>query len=333
MKDQAGMQPEEAMKKTMQEVSVIIPNFNGKHYLEICLEALASQTVGWFSVYVVDNGSTDGSVEWLKAKHPLVQVIALEKNFGFCRAVNEGIKASKTPYVILLNNDTKVHPDFIEEMIAGIRRHKNCFSGQAKMIQYHDRSRIDDAGNLYNALGWAFARGKGVDVQKYSREEKIFTCCAGAAIYRRKLLLEMGGFDEEHFAYLEDMDVGYRARIWGYENWYFPNAVVYHVGSGTTGSQYNQFKTRYSSRNNVYLVYKNMPFGQIVLNFPFLAVGFTVKFLFFLRKGLGREYLAGIKNGLQLCRKEKKVKFESKNIINYLKIQRELWANIGKRLK
>ncbi|HIX58535.1 MAG TPA: glycosyltransferase, partial [Candidatus Blautia gallistercoris] len=77
----------------MQEVSVIIPNFNGKHYLEICLEALASQTVGWFSVYVVDNGSTDGSVEWLKAKHPLVQVIALEKNFGFCRAVNEGIKA------------------------------------------------------------------------------------------------------------------------------------------------------------------------------------------------------------------------------------------------
>lgn len=321
------------MKRTMKEVSVVIPNFNGLQYLEVCMKALANQTVGGFPIYVVDNGSTDGSLEWLKANCPLVQRIALEENFGFCRAVNEGIKVCRTPYVILLNNDTKIHPEFVEEMTAGIKRHKKSFSCQAKMIQYHDRSRIDDAGNYYNALGWAFARGKGADVSKYNKEEKIFASCGGAAIYRREILEEIGLFDEEHFAYLEDLDVGYRARIRGYENWYLPGAIVYHVGSGTTGSRYNQFKIRYSSRNNIYLIYKNMPLGQIIVNFPFLLVGFGAKFIFFLRQGFGREYLAGIKNGFQLCRKERKVKFQWQNLRNYLKIQWELWMNIGKRLK
>lgn len=321
------------MKRTMQEVSVVIPNYNGLQYLEVCMEALENQTVGGFPIIVVDNGSTDGSLEWLRAHHPLVQQISLAENFGFCRAVNEGILASRTTYVILLNNDTKVHPEFVEEMVAGMKRHKKSFSCQAKMIQYYDRSRIDDAGNYYNALGWAYARGKGADVQKYHKEEKIFAACGGAAIYRKKLFEELGYFDEEHFAYLEDLDVGYRARIQGYENWYLPRATVFHVGSGTTGSRYNQFKIRYSSRNNIYLIYKNMPVGQIILNFPLLVAGFAVKFVFFFRKGFGREYLAGIKNGFEICKKERKVKFQMKNMKNYLRIQGELWANIGKRLK
>ena len=97
---------------------------------------------------------------------------------------------------------------------------------------------------------------KGKDIHTYEKEEKIFASCAGAAIYRKKIFDELGYFDEEHFAYLEDMDVGYRARIYGYENWYAPDAMVYHVGSGTSGSRYNQFKIRYSSRNNIYLIYK-----------------------------------------------------------------------------
>ena len=92
------------------------------------------------------------------------------------------------------------------------------------MIQFHDRDRLDDAGNYYCALGWAYARGKGKDIHTYEKEEKIFASCAGAAIYRKKIFDELGYFDEEHFAYLEDMDVGYRARIYGYENWYAPDA-------------------------------------------------------------------------------------------------------------
>ncbi len=313
------------------EVSVIIPNFNGIAFLDTVLNSLEGQSMNDFEVILVDNGSTDGSCSFTAANYPWVHILELPDNFGFCRAVNEGIRASKAPYVLLLNNDTEVTENFVEEMLAAIKRHRNAFSCGAKMVQYHDRDRLDDAGNYYCALGWSFARGRGRDIHAFEKEEKIFAACAGAAIYRKKILDQIGLFDEEHFAYLEDVDIGYRARIYGYENWYAPEAVVYHVGSGTSGSRYNQFKTRYSSRNNVYLVYKNMPFLQILLNLPFLAAGFMVKFLFFAVKGMGREYLAGIKNGFSISRRERKVPFTLKHLKNYCRIQLELWRNILRR--
>lgn len=314
------------------EVSVIIPNFNGIAFLDTVLNSLEGQSMNDFEVILVDNGSTDGSCSFTAANYPWVHILELPDNFGFCRAVNEGIRASKAPYVLLLNNDTEVTENFVEEMLAAIKRHRKAFSCGARMVQYHDRDRLDDAGNYYCALGWSFARGRGRDIHTFEKEEKVFAACAGAAIYRKKILEQIGLFDEEHFAYLEDVDIGYRARIYGYENWYAPEAVVYHVGSGTSGSRYNQFKTRYSSRNNVYLVYKNMPFLQILLNLPFLAAGFAIKFLFFAVKGMGREYLAGIKNGFSISRKEKKVPFQWKHLKNYARIQIELWVNILRRL-
>lgn len=315
----------------MEEVSVIIPNYNGIAYLDGVLSTLERQTMKNYEVILVDNGSTDGSSAFVIANYPWVHLIELPENFGFCKAVNEGILASRAPYVLLLNNDTEVEPDFLEEMTAAIRRHKKAFSCAARMVQFHDRDRLDDAGNYYCALGWSYARGKGKDIHTYEKEEKIFAACGGAAIYRRKILNRIGLFDEEHFAYLEDTDIGYRARIYGYENWYAPKAVVYHIGSGTTGSRYNHFKTRYSSRNNIYLIYKNMPLLQILLNLPFLAAGFAVKFLFFAFKGMGREYLAGIKNGFQISSKGRKVPLSPKNLPHYCRIQIELWVNIIRR--
>lgn len=313
------------------EVSVIIPNFNGLAYLEGVLSGLERQSMKNFEVILVDNGSTDGSCAFVAAQYSWVHIIELSENFGFSRAVNEGIKAARAPYVLLLNNDTEVEPDFLKEMTEGLQRHKKAFSCQAKMIQFHDREKMDDGGNYYCALGWAFAGGKGKAAERYDKEKKIFSSCAGAAIYRKKIFEKIGYFDDEHFAYLEDLDVGYRARIYGYENWYIPGAVVYHVGSGTSGSRYNQFKIRYSSRNNIYMIYKNMPFLQIILNLPFLLVGFGTKILFFCLKGYGREYLAGIKNGFQLSVKGRKVPFSLKHFPAYCKIQWELWVNIFRR--
>ena len=315
------------------EVSVVIPNFNGIAFLDSVLASLEGQTLSNFEVILVDNGSTDGSCSFVTANYPWVHLIELSENFGFCGAVNAGIRAAKAPYVLLLNNDTEVKEDFVEEMLAAIRRHKNAFSCGARMVQYHDRDRLDDVGNYYCALGWSFARGRGKDIHAYETEDKIFSACAGAAIYRKKIIEKIGYFDEEHFAYLEDTDIGYRARIYGYENWYAPKAIVYHVGSGTSGSRYNQFKTRYSSRNNIYLIYKNMPLLQIILNLPFLAVGFLIKFLFFAVKGMGKEYAAGIKNGFSISMKNKKVPFRIKHLPNYCKIQLELWINIIRRCR
>lgn len=315
----------------MQEVSVIIPNFNGMAYLEGVLSSLERQSLSNFEVIVVDNGSTDGSCAFIASNYPWVHIVELGENFGFSKAVNVGIHAARAPYVLLLNNDTEVEKDFLKKMTEALKCHKHAFSCQAKMIQFHDRNKMDDGGNYYSALGWAFARGKGKPEEKFNKEKKIFSTCAGAAIYRKKLFDKIGYFDDEHFAYLEDLDVGYRARIYGYENWYTPEAVVYHVGSGTSGSRYNQFKIRYSSRNNVYMIYKNMPLLQILLNLPFLAVGFGIKILFFYMKGFGREYLAGIKNGFQLSVKGKKVPFSLRHLPAYLKIQLELWVNIFRR--
>lgn len=315
------------------EVSVVIPNFNGIAFLDSVLASLEGQTLNNFEVILVDNGSTDGSCSFVTANYPWVHLIELSENFGFCGAVNAGIRAAKAPYVLLLNNDTEVKEDFVEEMLAAIRRHKNAFSCGARMVQYHDRDKLDDVGNYYCALGWSFARGRGKDIHAYETEDRIFSACAGAAIYRKKILEKIGYFDEEHFAYLEDTDIGYRARIYGYENWYAPKAIVYHVGSGTSGSRYNQFKTRYSSRNNIYLIYKNMPLLQIILNLPFLVAGFLVKFLFFAVKGMGKEYAAGIKNGFSISMKNKKVPFRMKHLPNYCKIQMELWINIVRRFR
>ena len=128
--------------------------------------------------------------------------------------------------MILLNNDTEAAPDFAAELLKGIEQSADIFSCAAKMLCFHQRDVIDDAGNLYCALGWAFARGKGKAADKFNRMENIFAACAGAAIYRRALFEQIGLFDEAHFAYLEDVDIGYRARIMGCRNLYCPDAVV-----------------------------------------------------------------------------------------------------------
>lgn len=308
------------------KVTVVIPNYNGLKFMEPCFKALEMQICRDFEILVVDNGSGDGSVEWLK-EHEIPSIF-LETNTGFSGAVNVGIRASKTPYVILLNNDTEPDCHYIGEMIKAIERSPKIFSVSSKMIQLYDHSKMDDAGDMYTLMGWAFQRGVGRPSGGYNHVCRVFSACAGAAIYRREVFKTIGYFDEMHFAYLEDIDVGYRARIFGYENWYVPAALVYHVGSGTSGSRYNQFKTRYSSRNNIYLIYKNMPVLQIILNLPFLVPGFGMKILFFSQKGMGREYVAGIKNGFQISHRNKKVKFHMRNLGRYARIQLELWWNI-----
>ncbi len=316
----------------MCEVSVIIPNYNGKHYLKVCLDSLRRQTYQDFQTILVDNGSQDGSREYIQENYPEVQMIALKENTGFCGAVNTGIRASKTPYVLLLNNDTETEPEFVENLVKAVKRKPEIFSVQAKMIQMHDKTRMDDGGNFYCALGWAFAEGKGKPEREYREEKKIFSSCAGAAIYSRKILDKIGLFDEVHFAYLEDMDICYRAMLRGYENWFCPGARVYHVGSGTSGSRYNLFKVRYSSRNNVYLAYKNMPILQLIWNVPLLCLGFLIKALFFTAKGYGGEYIKGLKNGIEISKqnRDKKVRGIPPGIC--FKIQLELYKNIVKKL-
>lgn len=320
----------------MKKVSVVIPNYNGKKYLKTCLEALKEQSRPADRIILVDNGSNDGSADYMRQHYPEVQLVTLETNTGFCGAVNIGIKKSEDmDYIILLNNDTKVEPDFIREMVLGMERHRRAFSGQAKMLQMANPNALDGAGDLYCAFGWAFARGKGRPEQEFSTECEIFASCAGAAIYRRKVLDKIGGFDENHFAYLEDTDIGWRARLHGYHNYYFPRARVLHVGSAASGSVYNLFKVKNTSRNSIYLIRKNMPTAQIILNLPLLIPGFLAKAVFFTLKGFGGEYIRGIRRGFEMSqragREGKIVRFTPKMLPILFRIQIELWVNCVRR--
>lgn len=318
------------------KTTVIIPNYNGKEYLRQCLLSLTKCRPADFHILVVDNGSTDGSVEVLKEEFPQVEMVLLSENTGFAPAVNRGLERTKTPYGLLLNNDTTVEPDFVQRMEEAMEAHKDAFSVSAKMLMMQDNSLLDGAGDLYCALGWAFALGKGkIASENYTKPARIFSSCGGAVIYRMELFEEVGLFDENHFAYLEDVDLGYRARIAGYSNWYEPSAVVYHAGSAFSGSRYNEFKVALSSRNSVYLVLKNMPLLQIIVNLPFLLLGFMAKTVFFVKKGYGYTYCKGLAKGFALYFSQEgrkhKVAFKLKNSLHYLRVEWELLYNILRR--
>ena len=315
----------------MSEVTVVIPNWNGMRFLPDCLASLEAQTFRDFRVILIDNGSTDGSCDYVRSAFPKVRIRRFHQNTGFCRAVNEGIRMSRSPYVLLLNNDTVLEEGAVGALLSGIKRHPGAFSCQAKLVRADDPQVLDDAGDFYCALGWAFPRGRGMPAGSFDREEEIFSACAAAAIYRREALEKTGLFDEAHFAYLEDVDIGWRARTMGYTNWFVPDAVVRHVGSGSSGSVHNAFKVEHSARNSVLLIKKNMPAAQVILNAPLLAAGFVIKAVYFARKGLGKEYIKGLAAGLGLSAEPRRP--GRRDAGHCARIQLELWRSLVRRLQ
>ena len=311
------------------DLTVIIPNYNGKHFLEECFQSLKSQNCQ-FEVIIIDNASQDGSADYIRENYPEFKLIENTANLGFAAAVNQGIKASNSDYIFLLNNDVYLETDTISNLIKCIKTDEKIYAVSSKMIQYHDRTKMDDAGDEYTILGWTKRVGYGKSPEKYTVEREIFSACAAASLYRRSILDEIGYLDENFFAYLEDVDLSYRARIHGYKCRYCPEAVVYHVGSQTSGSKYNEFKTRLSARNNVYVPYKNMPWPQLLVNLVFLCTGYFIKYIFFWRKGYGEIYLAGLKEGFNSRKEIDKVAYNPKNLRNYFIIQ---WILIRNTLK
>ena len=192
----------------MREITVVIPNYNGMKYLPECLQALSNQESGTpdFAVLVIDNGSTDGSVEFLNGYggNISMETCFLSENTGFCHAVNVGIETAQTPYVLLLNNDTKPEPGFVKHLYKAIQKDEKIFSVSACMLMWDKPELLDDAGDRYCALGWAYARGKGKPAAAYDRPVPVFSACGGAVIYRKSVFEEIGLFDEAHFMYLED---------------------------------------------------------------------------------------------------------------------------------
>ncbi|MCR4762200.1 MAG: glycosyltransferase family 2 protein [Lachnospiraceae bacterium] len=318
------------------KLTTIIPNFNGEAEIAGCLASVLREAPA-SSIIVVDDGSTDGSLDLIKHRFPEVRVIQFEENRGFAHAVNAGILAAETPYVFLLNNDARVTPGALQRLLGAMEETgRNTFSVQAKMLTRSKPRRIDSCGDLYCALGWAFSPGLGADEGQYCRRTELTSTCAGAALYRRELLIRVGMFDEAHFCYLEDVDLGIRARLAGYRNLYEPTAVVLHSGSASSGGKrHSDFKVRLAAGNNLYLLYKNFPPVVLAILSPLLAAGMVIKGVYFCRKGLGTAYIGGLAEG---CRKildgaDRRVRpANPRELRALIRLTAELYVNLIRRV-
>lgn len=256
-------------------VTVVIPNWNGKKFLNLCLNSLGEQSFRDFETLVVDNGSTDGSAAFVKKNFPEVQLLALGENRGFSEAVNAGIRASRSEYVVLLNNDTEVHRHWLRTLVKAAEEappEVGLFA--SKMLDFHDRRMLDGAGDALRQNGLPYRLGhQELDRGQYDKRAFVFGACAAAALYRREMFDKIGLFDEDFFAYCEDGDLSFRAQLAGYRCVYVPEAIVYHIGGASTGGKRSPTATRLGTQNSLNLLVKNLPAPLVLRSLPILLVG------------------------------------------------------------
>ncbi len=237
--------------------SIIIPNWNGQHFLETCLDSLRAQTYPAIEVIIVDNASSDGSQAYVKANYPEVILIELEKNQGFTGACNIGMEAARGDFIALLNNDTEVEPNWVDEIVKAFDSHPDVGIVASKMLLFDRRNYIHTAGDFFTTDGCAGNRGVWEkDEGQYDRADYVFAACGGSSAYRKSMLDRIGLLDNDYFFLLEDMDLAWRAQLAGYKVLYVPSAVVYHRLSATGGGVTASF---YDGRNGIWLLVKNLP--------------------------------------------------------------------------
>jgi len=243
----------------MSFVNVIIPNLDGEKLLPVCLESLRKQTFKNFDITVVDNGSRDDSLELLRGQYPEVQILPLDRNYGFAYAVNRGIETAKGEFISLLNNDIELDTKWLEELHRALVEHPEVGSCGPKLMRYWERERINVLGIRMNRNGEVEVIGGGeVDRGQYGEGRYVFGVSAGASLYRRRMFEEIGLFDEAFFASFEDVDLSFRAQLAGYKALYVPTAIGYHM-VGETIKRKRYFATYLNNRNKILFLWKNIP--------------------------------------------------------------------------
>lgn len=275
----------------MPEMSVIVVNWNGKHFLEVCLSALRQQTFRDFEIILVDNGSNDGSVEYVQTHFPEVNLVALGENTGFTGANIAGYAQAKGELTVLLNNDTEAHPLWLEEIHKAALMHPEAGSFACKMLYFDERGRIENCGFDLGIAGTVVDLGRDeLDGAEWNTSRKIFGGCGGAVAYRLRMLKDIGFLDPSFFIFFEDVDLSFRAQLRGYECIFVPQAIVYHRYRATTKKGPSVF----CSQRNIELVYlKNMPLGLIFRSLPQRLLYELGSALYFTKSGSGKAFLRG----------------------------------------
>jgi GT2 family glycosyltransferase len=249
--------------------SVVIPTHNGLHHLATVLDALQRQTFADHEVIVVDDASSDESAQFVADRHPSVRLIVNRRNLGFAASCNTGAAAARGRYIVLLNNDTEPQDDWLAELARTIASHPQAAIIASKLLLYDRRDTLHTTGDLLGADG--VPRNRGVwetDRGQYDGDTDIFSGCGGASAYRKDVWQALGGFAEDFWMYLEDVDLGFRARLLGCKIVFAPRARVYHRLSASGGDTLASY---YVGRNTIWLIAKNMPRSLLLRNAPQIA--------------------------------------------------------------
>ena len=273
-------------------VSIIILNWNGMEHLEVCLKSALAQNYDNLEVIVVDNGSTDGSIEYIRKEFQgRVKLIVNSENVGFAKGNNIGFENSSGKYVIALNNDTEVDSNWVRSMVEVAE--DNCDVGMlaSKILSFFNRTEIDCVGHLIYPDGLSRGRGRGeIDQGQYDSIDEVVFPSGCAAFYRKEMLDEIGYFDDEFFIYVEDTDLGMRGRLAGWKCLYVPNAVIYHKYSATMGG-YTPRKAFLVERNRIWFAMKNLPFSLLLTSFYYTLARYLLQaYGAFFHRGASGQY-------------------------------------------
>ena len=272
----------------------MVVNWNRKELLRACLESLARQNGAAFETIVVDNGSTDGSAD-MAATEFGARVIRNPENRGFCAANNQGIQAARGEFIALLNNDAEAEPDWLAALHGACSRHAEFGMAASKILVWEDPTRIDKAGHLIFPDGQNRGRGAGaIDRGQFDLEEEVLWPDGSAAMYRKAMLDEIGGFDEDFFAYGDDAELGLRARMAGWKCLYAPRAVVRHRRGATLGKD-SAWRLVLIERNRVLLALKLFPWSLLLLNPLFYAARLAAGVVAARRHGNDTAHFPGIR--------------------------------------
>ncbi len=248
-------------------VAVIIVNYNGGELLQRCLLALSKQTRKPDRVLLVDNNSDEFSADQIKADFPQVEVLRLPENMGFAVANNVAVeKLNDTEWVVLLNPDAYAAPDWLEKLLAGARQHPEFSFFGCRMLAIKE-NQLDGTGDVYHVSGANWRRDHGKSADRRRQSDEILSPSGAAALFRRDIYLEAGGFNEDFFCYMEDVDLGLRLQLLGYRCFYIADAIVTHEGSGVVG-KYSDFQVYHGHRNQVWVYLMNMPSPWIWIYLP-----------------------------------------------------------------
>lgn len=316
----------------LKKCTVVVVNWNGEQFLERCLAALLVQTATPHEIILLDNASTDGSLE-IARDFPAVRVIALDQNTGFARGNNLVIESASmaSEWFALINPDAFAAPRWLESLLAAAESNPEFDVFGSKLVNSADPTLLDGTGDAYHISGLMWRTAHGVSVSAMGDNDcEVFAPCAAAALYRRSVFEKVGGFDPDFFCYVEDVDLGFRLRLAGYRCLYVPKSVAHHVGSGTTGGQHSDFSVYHGHRNLVWTFVKNMPGVLFWLLLPLHVALNLVSILWFALRGQGAVILRAKRDALfglpKMWRKRQQVQKVRVASI------RNIWRVLDKRL-